>query len=125
MKLEILDFPSIRLLRNYQRQWLMTDLLAGITVCVVMIPSVMAYAELAGLEPVHGLYAALLGMVAYALFASSRQVITGPDAAMALLVGSAVSPLAGGDPSRAAALAAMTALLCGGLLLLAASLRAG
>jgi sulfate permease, SulP family len=125
MKLEILDFPSIRLLRNYQRQWLTTDLLAGITVCVVMIPSVMAYAELAGLEPVHGLYAALLGMVAYAIFASSRQVITGPDAAMALLVGSVVGPLAGGDPSRAAVLAAMTALLCGGLLLLAASLRAG
>jgi sulfate permease, SulP family len=125
MKLEILDFPSIRLLRNYQRQWLTRDLLAGITVCVVMIPSVMAYAELAGLEPVHGLYAALLGMIAYAIFASSRQVITGPDAAMALLVGSVVGPLAGGDPSRAAVLAAMTALLCGGLLLLAASLRAG
>jgi sulfate permease, SulP family len=125
MKLEILDFPAIRLLRNYQRQWLTRDLLAGITVCVVMIPSVMAYAELAGLEPVHGLYAALLGMVAYALFASSRHVITGPDAAMALLVGSVVGPLAGGDPSRAAVLAAMTALLCGGLLLLAASLRAG
>ena len=46
MKLETLDFPAIRLFRNYQRQWLMTDLLAGIAVCVVMIPSVMAYAEL-------------------------------------------------------------------------------
>ena len=64
-------------------------------------------------------------MIAYALFASSRQVITGPDAAMALLVGSVVGPLAGDDPSRAAVLAAMIALLCGGLLLLAASLRAG
>jgi SulP family sulfate permease len=125
MKSELLDFPVIRLFREYQRQWLMSDMTAGVSVCVVMIPSVIAYAELAGLSPVHGLYAALLGMTVYALFATSRHVITGPDAAMALLIGSVVGPMAGGDPSRAAALAAMIALLCGGLLLLAASLRAG
>jgi SulP family sulfate permease len=125
MKSELLNFPAIRLFREYQRQWLMSDLIAGISVCVVMIPSVIAYAELAGLSPVHGLYAALLGMTAYAIFATSRHVITGPDAAMALLIGSVVGPMAGGDPSRAAVLAAMIALLCSGLLLLAASLRAG
>jgi SulP family sulfate permease len=125
MKSELLDFPIIRPFREYQRQWLMSDLIAGFSVCVVMIPSVIAYAELAGLSPVHGLYAALLGMVAYAIFASSRHVITGPDAAVALLVGSVVGPMSGGDPSRAAALAAIIAMLCGGLLLLAAILRAG
>lgn len=125
MKSGLLNFPLIQMFRGYQRQWLMSDFIAGISVCVVMIPSVIAYAELAGLPPVHGLYAALMGMIAYAMFATSRHVITGPDAAMALLIGSVVGPMSGGDPSRAAVLAAMIALLCGGLLLLAASLRAG
>ncbi len=90
-----------------------------------MIPSVIAYAELAGLAPAHGLYAALAGMVGYALFASSRQVVAGPDSAITLLVASAIGPLAADDPSRAAALAAVTALLGGGLMLLAARLKAG
>ncbi len=104
---------------------LVSDLVAGISVCVVMIPSVIAYAELAGLTPIHGLYAALAGMLGYALFASSRHVIAGPDAAIALLVASAVGPLAAGDPVRAAALAGITAILGSGLMLLAAWLRAG
>ncbi len=90
-----------------------------------MIPSVIAYAELAGLQPVHGLYAALAGMVGYAIFASSRQVVAGPDAAITLLVAAAIAPLAAGNPSRASALAATIALLGGGLMLLAAWLRAG
>ncbi len=58
--------PLVRVLLTYPRQWLASDLLAGISVCVVMIPSVIAYAELAGLTPVHGLYAALAAMVGYA-----------------------------------------------------------
>jgi sulfate permease, SulP family len=119
------SLPVLQLLRTYPRQWFVSDMVAGVSVCVVMIPSVLAYAELAGLAPVYGLYAALAGMIGYALFASSRQVIAGPDAAITLLVGVAVGPLAGGDPSRAAALAAVTALLCGGLMLLAAGLHAG
>lgn len=74
------------------------------SVCVVMIPSVIAYAELAGLSPVQGLYTALAAMIGYALFASSREVIAGPDAALTLLLAAGVGPLAAGDPSRAAAL---------------------
>ena len=92
--------PVLQLLRAYPRQWFKSDLVAGISVCVVMIPSVIAYAELAGLTPVHGLYAALAGMIGYALLASSRQVIAGPDAAITLLVGAAVGPLAGVDPKE-------------------------
>src|SRR5262249_37638145 len=79
--------PLLQLCREYQRAWLRPDLQAGISVCVVMIPSVIAYAELARLAPVYALYATLAGMIAYALFASSRHVITGPDAALTLLVG--------------------------------------
>src|SRR5215510_850541 len=120
------DFiPILRLFRNYSPKWFVGDLVAGISVCVVMIPSVIAYAELAGLAPVTGLYAAFAGMIAYAVFASSHQVIAGPDAALTLLVASAIGPLAGGDPARTAALSAATALLGGVLMLLAAGLRVG
>lgn len=117
--------PVVQLCRGYQREWFRPDLLAGISVCVVMIPSVIAYAELAGLAPVHGLYAALAGILGYALFASSRQVIAGPDAAVALLVGTGISVMAADDPARAPVLAAMVALLGGALMLLASQLRVG
>ncbi len=119
------SLPLAQLGREYQRRWFRPDLLAGISVCVVMIPSVIAYAELAGLPPVHGLYAALAGMLGYAFFASSRQVITGPDAAVSLLVGIAVGTWAGAKPELAPVLAAMVALLAGALMLLASRLNVG
>src|SRR5262244_3236269 len=98
--------PLAAVLRGYRREWLRGDLVGGVSACVVMIPSVIAYADLVGLPPTSGLYAALAAVVGYALFASSRQVIAGPDAAIALLVVSAVGPLSGGNPARAAALSA-------------------
>ena len=70
------------------------DLVAGVTVCVVMIPSVIAYAGLMGLPPQHGLYAALVPLLVYPFFGSSRQVIVGPDIAISLLIASAIAPLA-------------------------------
>lgn len=117
--------PIVGALRDYQRAWLRADLVAGISVCVVMIPSVLAYAELASLPPQHGLYAALAGMIGYVLFASSRHVIVGPDAALTLLLASAIGPLVAGDLSRAVSLAALVALLGGLILLLAAAFRIG
>jgi SulP family sulfate permease len=117
--------PLIRLLRTYRRDWIGGDLRGGISASLVMIPSVIAYAELAHLQPVYGLYAALLGMLGYAFFASSPQVIAGPDGAITLLVVSAVAPLAGGDPARTASLSATMALMGGALMLLAASMRVG
>jgi SulP family sulfate permease len=119
------SIPILQLWKHYPKAWFGADLLAGISVCVIMIPSVVAYAELAGLPAAHGLYAALAGMVGYALFASSRQVVAGPDSAITLLVASAIGPLAADNPARAAALAAVTALLGGGLMLLASRLKAG
>ncbi len=112
--------PGVAMLRGYRREWLRADLQAGIAVCVVMIPSVIAYANLLGIPPQHGLYAALLALLVYPLFCSSRQVIVGPDIAITLLIAAAVAPLAAGDPARAAALAAAVALLSGLLLLLGA-----
>ena len=117
--------PLLDTLRNYQSEWLRSDLIAGLSACIVMIPSVIAYAELVHLPPITGLYAALAAAVGYALFASSRQVIAGPDAAIGLLVGSAILPLAGADPGRMAMLAAELGLLSGAVLLLAARLKLG
>lgn len=117
--------PGLGVLLHYRSSWLWGDLLAGISVCVIMIPSVIAYAELMGLPPQHGLYAALVPLLVYPFFGSSRQVIVGPDIAISLLIASTIGPLAGGDPSHAAALAAILALLSGVLLLLAARANLG
>ncbi|MGO8928577.1 MAG: SulP family inorganic anion transporter [Limisphaerales bacterium] len=117
--------PGLALFRDYRRAWLSADLLAGVSDCVVMIPSVIAYAALMGLPPQHGLYAALVPLLVYPFFGSSRQVIVGPDIAISLLIASAIAPLAAGDPSRAAVLAATVAVLSGLLLLLGACAKIG
>lgn len=114
-----------RALYRYRCEWLGADLLAGVGVAVLAIPSVIAYAELAGLPPQTGLVTAVLGMLAYALLGASRQVIVGPDAAIALLIAASVGPLAGGDPWRAAALASVLAIIVGTMMLLAAAARMG
>ena len=117
--------PLWSVLRQYRLAWLGRDAIAGLSVCVVMIPSVIAYAELMHLPPITGLYAALAASIGYALFSSSRHVIAGPDAAIGLLAGSAIIPLSGGDPARIAFLAAILALLSGLVLLAAARLKLG
>jgi sulfate permease, SulP family len=117
--------PGLRLFRDYRRAWLPADLIAGVTVCVVMIPSVIAYAGLMGLPPQHGLYAALVPLLVYPFFGSSRHVIVGPDIAISLLVASAIAPLTGANPANAALLAAAVAVLSGLLLLLGARLQVG
>lgn len=117
--------PLLSTLRGYRREWLRHDLIAGISACIVMIPAVIAYAELVHLPPIAGLYAAFAASLGYALFATSRHVIAGPDAAIGLLAGTAILPLAGGDAARTVMLAAELALLSGAVLLLAAKLNLG
>src|SRR5262249_32554793 len=117
--------PGVRLLLHYERTCLPQDRTRGLVVTLVLIPSAIAYADLARCPPISGLYAALGGMVAFALLTSSRHVIVGPDAALAIMVGAAVGPLADGDPGKAVALSAWLALLAAGILLLAAWLRLG
>jgi len=97
----------------------------AITVFAVLVPSAMAYGDLAGVTPVAGLYVALGAMVMYALFGTSKQLIMGPEATAAIMTAAAVAPLAGGDPVRYAALAALTAILVGVLALLARVARLG
>ena len=117
--------PLLSVVRNYPVNWLEKDAIAGLTACIVMIPSVLAYAELMHLPPITGIYAALTACIGYALFSSSRHVIAGPDAAIGLLAGSVILPLAGEDPARIAVLAAELAVLSGAVLLIAAQLKLG
>jgi sulfate permease, SulP family len=118
-------FPGAADLRHYDRRWLRPDLVAGITVAAIAIPQSLGMAELAGLPVVAGLYATLLPLVAYALFGSSRQLVVGPEGTLAALTAVVVAPLAAGDPARYAPLAAMLAVLVGGILILSGVLRLG
>ncbi|MCI0425044.1 MAG: sulfate permease [Actinobacteria bacterium] len=114
-----------RRLRDYQRTWLRGDLVGGITVAAYLVPQVMAYAEVAGLPPVTGLWSVIVAMVAYALIGSSRQLSMGPESTTALMTAAAVGPLAAGDPARYAALAAALAGVVGVLFLIAWLARLG
>lgn len=118
-------FPVSEHLARYPQGNLRRDAIAGITVAALALPSGMAYAQLAGLSPVAGLYALLLPAVAYAILGSSRQLIVGPEASLALLVSTAVAPLAAGDPHLYATLAAMLAVIVAAFYLVARLVRLG
>ena len=113
------------MLVSYDRSLLRHDALSGLVVALVLIPSAFAYADLAKCAPAAGIYAAIGGMVVFAMFTSSRHVIVGPDAAIALLVGTTVGPLVAGEPGKAVTLATVLAFLTAGVLLLMARLRLG
>jgi sulfate permease, SulP family len=117
--------PGVDRLRSYDRGDLRGDLLGGVTVTAYLVPQVMAYSALAGLPPVSGLWVIVVGFVLYALLGSSRLLSVGPESSTALLTATALAPLAGGEPLRYAALAALLALIVGALALLAAVLRLG
>jgi SulP family sulfate permease len=117
--------PGMHLLVSYDRSFWRHDLTAGLVVTLVLIPSAIAYADLANCPPIAGLYAALGGMVVFAFLTSSRHVIVGPDAAVAILVGAAVGPLSSGDAGQAVVLSTWLALLVAGILLLAGWLKLG
>src|SRR5215470_6215421 len=117
--------PGAAMLLRYDRSLLRYDALAGLVVALVLIPSAFAYADLAKCSPAAGIYAAIGGMVVFAMFTSSRHVIVGPDAAIALLVGATIGPLAAGDAGKAVTLATVLAFLTAGVLLLMARLRLG
>jgi high affinity sulfate transporter 1 len=112
--------PGLATLAHYRRQDLPHDVLAGLSVAAVALPVGVAYAELAGFNPVVGLYSSILPLAAYALFGSSRQLIVGPDAATCALVAAAIAPLAAGDFAQYLALS-MTLSLLAGLLCVGAS----
>ena len=121
--------PGLAMLVHYPRVHLRSDLVAGLTVGAVAVPSSLAMAELAGLPVVYGLYGTFLPLAVYGLLGTSRQQVIGPDSTLAALTAVAVAPLAivGGetDPARYAALAAALALTMGTLLFVAGVVRLG
>jgi len=116
-------FPPAQWLRTYQPKWLGRDAVAGITLAAYGIPVSLAYASLAGLPPYHGIYCYLVGGLFYALFGSSRQLAIGPTSAISMLVGVTVAGMAGGDPVRWAAIAALTALTVAVMCIVAWAMR--
>ena len=86
--------PGLRQLFGYELEWLRHDVVAGVSVAAVALPTAIAYAQIIGLEPVVGLYAAILPLLAYALFGTSRHLIVNPDAATCAMIGATLTPLA-------------------------------
>ncbi|HYZ69927.1 MAG TPA: sulfate permease [Mycobacterium sp.] len=117
--------PGLAQFREYQRDWLRGDVVAGVTVAAYLVPQVMAYATVAGLPPVVGLWAAFVPLAGYAVLGSSRQLSVGPESTTALMTATALAPLAAGDPGRYAALAAAAALLVGVICFVAGLVRLG
>jgi SulP family sulfate permease len=105
--------PLLSQLSDYGREELRGDLSAGLTVGVMLIPQGMAYALIAGLSPIYGLYASLVPLVVYALFGTSRQLAVGPVAMVSLLVAAAVAPIADGSTQLYVGLALLLSLMVG------------
>lgn len=118
-------FPGASVFRGYRRSWLRGDLLAGLTVAAYLVPQVMAYAKIAGLPPVTGLWAAIPSLVLYVVLGTSRLLSMGPESTTALLTAAALAPFVMGDPARYVALAALLALLVGAVCLVGGFLRLG
>ena len=106
--------PGLGVVRGYQRRWLRHDLTAGLVLAAILVPQGMAYAELAGLPAVTGLYTTITCLVGYAVFGPSRVLVLGPDSSVSPLIFAALVPLvATDDPGSAIVLAGMLAILVG------------
>jgi high affinity sulfate transporter 1 len=117
--------PGLKRLARYERAWLGADVLGGLTVGAMLVPQRMAYAELAGMPPMAGCYAALLPLVVYALVGSSRHLGVGPEPGTAILAATGVGAIAAGDPARYGALMGALALMVGASCVVGARLRLG
>jgi len=119
--------PVLDWVPAYERAWLPRDLLAGLVLTTLLVPQGMAYAELAGLPPITGLYTTVLCLLGYATFGPSRVLVLGPDSSLGPMIAAVVVPIAGsgGDPGRAVALASALGLLVGLTMVAAGALRLG
>ena len=117
--------PGIDTLRRYEAAWLPRDIFAGLVLATMLVPVGIAYATASGLPGIYGLYATIVPLLVYALFGPSRILVLGPDSALAAVILGVVVPLSGGDPLRAATLAAMMAIVSGTVCILAGIARLG
>ena len=119
--------PGLRAVRAYRREWLAKDVIAGIVLSTLLVPQGMAYAELAGLPPITGLYTSILCLLGYAVLGPSRILVLGPDSSLGPMIAATILPLAGadGDPKRAIALASLLAIMVAAILILGAVAKLG
>jgi high affinity sulfate transporter 1 len=104
--------PGVATLRSYERGWLRYDLMAGAVLAAILVPQGMAYAELAGVPAVTGLYTTIACLIGYAVFGPSRVLVLGPDSSVSPLIFAAILPLAAADdPAKLITLAGMLALI--------------
>ncbi len=119
--------PGWSTLTSYHREWLGKDLIAGLVLTALLVPQGMAYAELAGLPAITGLYTSILCLLGYAVFGPSRVLVLGPDSALGPMIAATLAPLllANGDPDRAVVLAAALSLMVGVLMTVAGIAKLG
>jgi high affinity sulfate transporter 1 len=119
--------PGLQAVRSYRRAWLAKDVVAGVVLTTLLVPQGMAYAELAGLPPITGLYTSILCLLGYAVFGPSRILVLGPDSSLGPMIAATILPLAGagGDPERAVALASILAIMVAAIMILGAAAKLG
>ena len=119
--------PGVRVASAYHRSWFAKDLVAGLVLSTLLVPQGMAYAELAGLPPITGLYTTVLCLLGYAIFGPSRVLVLGPDSSLGPMIAAVIVPIAGsgGDPGVAVALASMLGLMVGLTMTVAGVLKLG
>jgi len=113
--------PGVRALAGYRVSWLRRDVVAGVVLATLLVPQGMAYAELAGLPAITGLYTTILCLIGYAAFGPSRILVLGPDSSLGPMIAATIVPIlgSGGSPERAIALASMLALIVGAIMIAA------
>jgi high affinity sulfate transporter 1 len=119
--------PGVAALRSYRAGWLRKDIVAGLILTALLVPQGMAYAELAGLPPITGLYTSILCLVGYAVFGPSKVLVLGPDSSLGPMIAACIIPLvaANGDPGLAVAYASILALMVGAITVLAGVFKLG
>ena len=118
-------FPIATWLPRYERSWLRADVMAGLAVWAMMVPQALAYAGIAGVPPIYGLYCVPLAMAAYAFLGTSRTLSVGPESAIAIISAVTVGGIVAEDPAEFLALTSLLALVVGGLFLVFGLLRLG
>ncbi len=119
--------PGLQAVRSYRRAWLARDVVAGVVLTTLLVPQGMAYAELAGLPPITGLYTSIMCLLGYAVFGPSRILVLGPDSSLGPMIAATILPLvaANGDEKRAVALASVLAVMVAVIMIVAAAGKLG
>jgi MFS superfamily sulfate permease-like transporter len=119
--------PGLQVISSYRRRWLLKDVIAGVVLTTLLVPQGMAYAELAGLPPITGLYTSIMCLLGYAVFGPSRILVLGPDSSLGPMIAATILPLiaAKGDAKRAVELASILAIMVAAIMILAAVAKLG